>query len=85
VRQALAALHHEEDDQMEHSQNRHFLSRDCEGDDVVVLPIGDRDHVGCLLDHVKLTRDLNKELDQAMKDIRQFSDQEAEVNRRIIE
>jgi hypothetical protein len=27
--QALAVLHHEEDDQMEHSQYRHFLSRAC--------------------------------------------------------
>jgi hypothetical protein len=34
---------------------------------------------------VKLTRALNKELDQAMKDICQFDDQEVEVSQRIIE
>jgi hypothetical protein len=70
ARQALAALRHEKDDQMEHSQYRHFLSQAREGVDVVVLPVGDRDHVGCPLDQVKLTHALNEELDQAMKDIR---------------
>jgi hypothetical protein len=34
---------------------------------------------------VKLARALNKELDQAMKDICQFDDQEAEVSQRIKE
>jgi hypothetical protein len=51
----------------------------------VVLPARDRDHVGCLPDQVKLTHAWNKELDQAMKGIHQFGDQEAEANRRIIE
>jgi hypothetical protein len=39
--------------------------------------------VGCLSDQVKLTRALNEELDQAMKDIRPFGDQEAEASQRI--
>jgi hypothetical protein len=78
-------LCHEEDDQMEHSQYRHFLSRALEGVDGVVLPTGGHDHVGYLLDQVKLTHALNKELEQAMKDIHQFCDQGAKASQRIIE
>jgi hypothetical protein len=85
ARQALAMLCHEEDDQMEHSQYRHFLSRALEGVDGVVLPTGGHDHVGYLLDQVKLTHALNKELEQAMKDIHQFCDQGAKASQRIIE
>jgi hypothetical protein len=76
----FAALHHEEDNQMEHSQYRHFPSRAHEGVDAVVLPARDRDHMGCLSDQVKLTSALNMEHDQAMKDIRQFDDREVEVD-----
>jgi DNA repair ATPase RecN len=85
ARQALVALRHEEEDQMENSQYRHFISQAYEEVDVVVLPAGGHDHVGCLSDQVKLTRALNEELDQAMKDIHQFSDQEVEASRRITE
>jgi hypothetical protein len=53
---------------MEHSQYQHFLSHPYL--DIVVFPIGDRDHVGCLLNHVRLTRALNEELDQATLEIR---------------
>jgi hypothetical protein len=67
--QALAALCHEEDNQMEHSQYRHFPSRAHEGVYTVVLPVGDCDHVGCLSDQVKLTCALNEVLDQAIKNI----------------
>jgi hypothetical protein len=80
ARQALAAQRHEEDDQMEHSQYRHFLSRAREGVDAWVVPARGRDHVGCLLDQVKLIRALNKELDHAMKDIHQFGNREAEAS-----
>jgi hypothetical protein len=83
--QALAALCHVGDNQMEHSQYRHFLSRACEGFDIVVLPARGRDHAGCLSDQVKLTHALNKELDQAMKDIHQLGDQGEEAGQRIIE
>jgi predicted nucleic acid-binding Zn-ribbon protein len=41
--------------------------------------------VVCLPDQVRLTHALNEELDQAMRDIRQFGDQGAEVSRRIAE
>jgi chromosome segregation ATPase len=50
-----------------------------------VLPARGRDHAGCLSDQVKLTHALNKELDQAMKDIHQFGDQGEEAGQRIIE
>jgi hypothetical protein len=82
--QALAALHHEEDDQMEHSQYLHFWSWARAGAfPYMVMPIRDRDHVGCLSDQDLLTRALNVELDQAVKEIRRFSDQGAEASRRI--
>jgi hypothetical protein len=43
---------------MEQSQYRHFLSRAREGAEDVVMPTGDRDHIGCFTDQVKLTRAL---------------------------
>jgi hypothetical protein len=58
AREALAILHHEEDDQMLHSQYRHFPTRAHEGVDVVVIPTEGRDHIGCLADRVKLTHAL---------------------------
>jgi hypothetical protein len=51
----------------------------------VVLPVGGHDHVGCLLDQVKLTCALNKELNQAMKEIHQQGDHRDEANWRITE
>jgi hypothetical protein len=81
----LAVLCHEEDNQMEHSQYHHFLSRAREGANAMVLPVGDRNHVGCLPDQVRLTHALNKELDQAAKEIRRFSDQGVEASQRIVE
>jgi hypothetical protein len=70
---------------MEHSQYHHFLSRAREGANAMVLPVGDRNHVGCLPDQVRLTHALNKELDQAAKEIRRFSDQGVEASQRIVE
>jgi hypothetical protein len=43
---------------MEQSQYRHFQSQVQEGAEAMVLPIGDRDHIGCFTDKVKLTRAL---------------------------
>jgi hypothetical protein len=51
----LAILRYEEEDQMDHSQYRHFPSRAQEGAEVVVMPVGDRDCIGCFTDQVKLT------------------------------
>jgi hypothetical protein len=63
----------------------HFLSRVREGVDAVVVPARGHDCVGCLPDQVKTTRALNEELNQTMKDIRQFGDQGAESSQRITE
>jgi hypothetical protein len=55
---ALALLRHEAEKQMEQSQYHTFLSRAREGAKAVVMPAGNRDHIGCFADQVKLTRDL---------------------------
>jgi hypothetical protein len=43
---------------MENSQYHHILSRAEKGAEVVVMPTGDRDCIGCFTDQVKLTRAL---------------------------
>jgi hypothetical protein len=58
AREALALVRHEAEEQMEQSQYRHFLSCAREGAEVVVMPMGDRDRIGCFTDQVKLTRAL---------------------------
>jgi hypothetical protein len=58
AREALALLRHEADAQMEQSQYRNFSSRTREGAEVVVMPAGDHDQIGCFTDQVKLTRSL---------------------------
>jgi hypothetical protein len=55
AREALALLRHEAEQQMEQSQYHHFPSRAREGAEAVVMPAGDRDHIGCFADQVKLT------------------------------
>jgi hypothetical protein len=72
AREALVILHHEEDEQMEHSQYRHFSSRAREGVDVVVLPAEDHDHIRCFAVQVKLTRALVRDLDEVVKEIQQL-------------
>jgi hypothetical protein len=58
AREALAIPRHEVDEQMVHSQYRHFLSRAEEGAEVVILPVGGHDRVGCFTNQVKLTHAL---------------------------
>jgi phage gp45-like len=55
AREALALLHHEVEEQMEQSQYRHFPSHTQEGAEAVMMPTGDRDHIGCFADQVKPT------------------------------
>jgi phage gp45-like len=55
---ALALLRHEAEKQMKQSQYHTFLSHAKEGAKAVVMPVGNRDHIGCFADQVKLTRDL---------------------------
>jgi hypothetical protein len=58
AREALALLRHEAEEQMEQSQYCHFPSRTREGAEAIVMPTGDRNHIGCFADQVKLTRAL---------------------------
>jgi hypothetical protein len=69
AREALALLQHEAKEQMEQSQYHHFPSRAREGAKAVVMPAGDRDHIGCFTDQVKLTRALVRDLNEAIKEI----------------
>jgi hypothetical protein len=64
TREALAVLRHEADEQMSHSQYRHFPSRVEEGAGAVILPTRGHDHMGCFTDQVKLTRALVQNLDE---------------------
>jgi hypothetical protein len=43
---------------MEQSQYRHFPSHTRGGAEAVKMPAGDRDHIGCFADQVKLTQAL---------------------------
>jgi phage gp45-like len=56
--EALALLRHEAEEQMGQLQYRHFLSHPREGAEAVVMHAGDRDHIRCFADQVKLTRAL---------------------------
>jgi hypothetical protein len=69
AREALALLRHEGEEQMEQSQYRHFPSHAREGAEVVVMPVGDHDHIRCFTDQVKLTRALVRDLDEAIKEV----------------
>jgi hypothetical protein len=46
TREALALLRHEAEEQMVQLQYRHFPSHAREGAKAVVMPVGDRDHIG---------------------------------------
>jgi hypothetical protein len=56
AREALALLRHEVEEQMLQSQYHHFPSHAREGAEAVVMPVGDRGHIGCFANQVKLTR-----------------------------
>jgi hypothetical protein len=55
AREAFVLLRHEAEEHMEQSQYCHFPSHAREGAEAVVMPAGDRDHIGCFTDQVKLT------------------------------
>jgi hypothetical protein len=63
---------------MEQSQYYHFLSHTREGADVVVMPAGGHDHIGCFTDQVKLTRALVRDLDEAIKEVNLLGEHEEE-------
>jgi hypothetical protein len=50
-----------------------------------VMPAGDRDHIGCFVDQVKLTRALVRDLDEAIKEINLLGEHEEESSLKIIE
>jgi hypothetical protein len=52
AREALAVLQHEVDEEMAHSQSRHFPSRAEEGVEAMILPAGGHDRMGCFIDQV---------------------------------
>jgi hypothetical protein len=58
AREALALLRHEAEEQIKQSQYHHFPSSAQEGAKAVVMPTGDRDHIGCFTHQVKLTHAL---------------------------
>jgi hypothetical protein len=85
AREALDVLRHEVDEQMEHLQYRHFPSRAQQGVEVVVLPAGDRDCIGCFTDQVKLTCALVWDLDEVMKEVKWPGEHGEEASQKITE
>jgi hypothetical protein len=85
AREALAILRHEADEQMAHSQYRHFLSRAEDGAGAVILPAGGRDHMGCFTDQVKLTHCLVQNLDEAVKEVKLLGEHGEESSQKITE
>jgi hypothetical protein len=58
AREALVLLRHEAGEQMGQSQYHHFPSRARQRAKAVVMPAGDRNHIGCFTDQVKPTHAL---------------------------
>jgi hypothetical protein len=85
TREALVLLRHEAEKQIEQSQYRHFLSRAQEGAEVVVMPAGDHDHIGCFTNKVKLTHALVRDIDEAVKEVKLLGENEDESSQKIIE
>jgi hypothetical protein len=54
---------------MEQTQHHHFPGHAREGAEAVVMPAGERDHIGCFADQVKLTRALVRDLNEAIKEV----------------
>jgi hypothetical protein len=49
------------------------------------MPVGDRDHIGCFTDQVKLTRALVRDLNGAVKEVNLLGEHEEELSQKIIE
>jgi hypothetical protein len=50
-----------------------------------VMPAGDRDHIGCFADQVKLTRALVWDLDEAIKEVNLLGELQEESSQKITE
>jgi hypothetical protein len=70
---------------MEQSQYRHFPSRAREGAEAIIMPAGDRDHIGCFADQVKLTRAFVRHLNGAVKEVNLLGEHEGESSQKITE
>jgi hypothetical protein len=70
---------------MVHSQYHHFLSRAEERAKAVILPTRGHDCMGCFTDQVKLTRDLVRDLDEAIKEVKLLREHEEESSQKITE
>jgi vacuolar-type H+-ATPase subunit I/STV1 len=70
---------------MEQSQYHHFPSHAREGGEVVVMHARDRDHIGCFVDQVKLTRALVRDLDEAVKEVNLLGEHKEESSQKITE
>jgi hypothetical protein len=70
---------------MEQSQYYHFPSHAREGAKAVVMPAGDRDHIGCFADQVKLTHGLVRDLDEAVKEVNLLGEHEEESSQKVTE
>jgi hypothetical protein len=82
AREALAILRHEADEQMAHSQYRHFSSR-AKGAEAVILPAGGHDRMGCFTNQVKLTCALVRDLDEAVKEVKLLGEHEEESSQKM--
>jgi hypothetical protein len=51
----------------------------------VILPAGSHDRMGCFTDQVKLTRDLVRYLDEAIKEVKLLGEHEEELSQKITE
>jgi hypothetical protein len=51
----------------------------------VVMPAGDRDHIGCFANQVKLTRALVRDLDEAIKEVMVLGEHEEESSQKVME
>jgi hypothetical protein len=49
------------------------------------MPAGDRDHIGCFIDQVKLTRALVRDLDEAVKEVNLLGEHEEDSSQKITE
>jgi hypothetical protein len=47
------------------------------------MPTGDRDHIGCFADQVKLTQALVRDLDEAVKEVNLLGEHEEESRQKI--
>jgi hypothetical protein len=49
------------------------------------MPAGDRDHIRCFADQLKLTQALVQDLDEAVKEVNLLGEHEEESSQKIIE